>query len=533
MSSPDPKKGEFVLAHPTHATYDEVPYEFRSFVRSYPDHLATIATLLSMKPQSAACCHVLELGCAIGGNLIPMALSLPNSQFLGVDFSARQIRDGKAIIEKLGLGNIELRHVDILDIDESYGLFDYILCHGVYSWVSPEVQEKILSICSRNLKPMGVAYVSYNVYPGWHMSGMIRDMMIYHAGRFSGIADRVAQARALLDFLSQSVPPQLSSYNAMLKESVDYLRKHSDIYLLHEYLEEHNFPLYFYQFMERAAGAELKFLSESDLAEMLLSRFPPEAQKTLRKISLDIIHMEQYMDFLGRRTFRQTLLCHQGIPINRNLEPTSLHGMLATANCRPTSVNPDHSTTNAEQFQSPKGSITLTDPYLKTALGMLIETAPMPIAFDDLLVAARERVGGTGVSKENDLQTLGIMILQSFCAGLVDLQLTPPAFTTTPSEKPTGYSIARLQADSSNMVTNARHEMVTLNEFDRQVLRTLDGKNNQNSIHKILMDLIAKGVLVARENDQPIQDQDRIRWVLERQFPASLDRLCKLALIVG
>ena len=173
------------MAHPTHASYDEVPYEFRPFVRSYPDHLATIATLFGMKPQSADRSRILELGCAMGGNLIPMAINLPNSQFLGIDLSARQIADGQAMIKKLGLQNIELRHANILDVDDSYGMFDYILCHGVYSWVSPEAQEKILSICSKNLKPMGVAYVSYNVYPGWHMFGMIRDMMIYHAGRFS------------------------------------------------------------------------------------------------------------------------------------------------------------------------------------------------------------------------------------------------------------------------------------------------------------------------------------------------------------
>lgn len=524
------------MAHPTHASYDEVPYESRPFVRSYPDHLATLATLLGMKPQPADRSRILELGCAMGGNLIPMAINLPNSQFLGIDLSTRQIADGQAIVKKLSLRNIELRHVDILEVDDSYGMFDYILCHGVYSWVSPEAQEKILSICSKNLKPMGVAYVSYNVYPGWHMFGMIRDMMIYHAGRFSNIPHRVAQARALLDFLSQSTPPQLNSYNAMLKESVEYLRKHSDIYLLHDYLEEHNYPLYFYQFIERAAGAQLSFLSESDLSDMLLGRFSAEAQNTLQKISLgDIIHMEQYMDFLGRRTFRQTLLCHQGIPINRNLQSEFLRGMLITANCKPTSANPDYSTTNPEPFQSPKGTMTITDPLSKTALAILIEAAPMPIVFNDLCVAARKivsRANDSSASKENDFQTLGRMILQGFCLGHVNLQLTPPVFTATLSEKPTAYPLARLQAESSNMVTNARHEMITLNEFDRRVLQDLDGTHDRNSIIQFLMGLLAQGVLVARENNEPVQDQDRKRAVLESGLPGSLKRLCDLALIV-
>lgn len=525
------------MAHPTHVSYDEFPYEFKAFAVSHPDRLATIATLFGMKPQSPARCRVLEMGCAMGGNLIPMAINLPGSQFLGVDLSARQIADGRAIIEKLGLQNIELRHASILDVDADYGMFDYIICHGVYSWVPREAQDKILSICSKNLNPMGVAYVSYNVYPGWHMSGMIREMMIYHAGRFSRATDRIAQARALLDFLSKSVPPQLSAYNTMLKESLDYLRNMSDAYLLHEYLEEHNEPLYFYQFIERAGAAELSFLSESNLSEMLISRFPPEAQKTIQKISLgDIIHVEQYMDFLGRRTFRQTLLCHQHIPISRILQAAPLHGMLVTANFKPLSETPNYATEGPEQFKGPRGQITLTDPYVKTAMALLFKAAPMPIGFNDLCVAARKivsRADDSSSSKEKDIQSLGNIILSCFAMGHVNLQLIPSAFTTALNEKPMAFSLARLQAETTNTVTNGRHEVATLNEFDRRVLQDLDGTHDRNSIIQFLMGLLAQGVLVARENNEPVQEQDRKRAILERELPGSLKRLSDLALIIN
>jgi methyltransferase-like protein/ubiquinone/menaquinone biosynthesis C-methylase UbiE len=525
------------LVHPTHVSYDEIPYEFNAFAVSHPDRLATIATLFGMNPQSPARCRVLELGCAMGGNLIPMAINLPHSQFLGIDASARQIADGRAIIEKLGVQNIDLRHASILEVDDSYEMFDYIICHGVYSWVPREAQDKILSICSKNLKPMGFAYVSYNVYPGWHMSGMIRDMMIYHAGRFSAGRDRIAQARALLDFLSKSVPSQLNAYNTMLKESLDYLRNMSDPYLLHEYLEEYNEPLYFYQFIERAAAAQLRFLSESNLSEMLISRFPPEAQKTIQKISLgDIIRMEQYMDFLGRRTFRQTLLCHENIPINRILQIAPLHSMFITANFKPVSETPSYATEGPEQFKGPRGQITLTDPYVKTAMALLFKAAPMPIGFNDLCVAARKivsRADDSSSSKEKDIQSLGNIILSSFTMGNVNLQLIPPTFTTTLNEKPKAFPLARIQAETGTLVTNARHEMITLGEFDRRVLQALDGTRDRNSIIKILMDLLDRGVLVAKEHNEPVQDQDRRTAILERELPGSLKRLCNLALIVN
>ena len=149
--------------------YDEVPYPSYPLPQSHPDHLATLATLLGLSPPTTERCRVLELGCASGGNLIPMALTSPDSRFVGIDLSREQIAEGQKTVEALGLTNIELRHLSILDVDDSFGPFDYIVCHGVYSWVPENVQDRILAICARNLVPEGIGYVSYNTYPGWHM----------------------------------------------------------------------------------------------------------------------------------------------------------------------------------------------------------------------------------------------------------------------------------------------------------------------------------------------------------------------------
>src|SRR5262245_58637378 len=165
-------------------SYDEIPYSNTAFSYTHPDCLATVAALYGLTPPPVDRCRVLELGCGRGGNLIPMALALPDSRFLGIDLSARQIASGQEMVTALGLANIELRPFSILDVDESFGLFDYIICHGVYSWVPAEVQDKILAICARNLAPNGVAYVSYNTYPGWHQRGTVREMLCYHVQQF-------------------------------------------------------------------------------------------------------------------------------------------------------------------------------------------------------------------------------------------------------------------------------------------------------------------------------------------------------------
>ena len=235
----------------TASAYDAVPYDSLPFAQTHPDRLATLAHLFGLQPPPLANCRVLELGCASGGNLIPMAVAMPGAQFVGVDLSSVQVAQGQALIDALGLRNIRLLPCSITDVDAALGHFDYIIAHGVYSWVPSPVQEKILSICAEQLSPGGVAYVSYNTLPGWRMRGMVRDLMRYHAMPFADPGQRVAQARGIVDFLAQWVPVQDNAYGMLLQQELQTLRGAPDHYVLHEHLEDINEPLYFHQFAQR------------------------------------------------------------------------------------------------------------------------------------------------------------------------------------------------------------------------------------------------------------------------------------------
>ena len=114
------------------------PTRASAFSETHPDTLATIATLFGMNPPEVPRARVLEIGCASGANLIPMAAELPEGSFLGIDQSERQVADGRATIEAAGLKNVELRRVNVLDAGPDLGTFDYIICHGVFSWVPPK-----------------------------------------------------------------------------------------------------------------------------------------------------------------------------------------------------------------------------------------------------------------------------------------------------------------------------------------------------------------------------------------------------------
>jgi SAM-dependent methyltransferase len=357
-------------------SYDEVPYKSYPFPQSHPDRLATVATLLGLSPPPVARCRVLELGCAAGGNLIPMAWALPAGAFVGIDLSARQVTQGRETVRALGLRNVELRHGDIRDVGQDLGLFDYVICHGVYSRVPAPVQDKILAVCAKNLEPDGVAYVSYNTYPGWHFRGLVRDLMCYHAGRFAGPEARVGQARALLDFLAAAVADDDGPYTRLLRAEVDLLRRQPDSYVLHDHLEECNAPIYFHQFVERAASHGLRYLGEADLAVMVPANFRPEVERVLQRLSADTLQMEQYMDFVRNRMFRQTLLCHQHLRPEYLVPPARVAALHVASPARPLTPEPDLRPGVPEGYRGPDGAtVSVADPLAKAALSSRNSTA--------------------------------------------------------------------------------------------------------------------------------------------------------------
>jgi SAM-dependent methyltransferase len=263
----------------TATSYDALPYPSGSYPETHPDRLATLGRLFGLRPAPVEECRVLELGCASGGNLIPMAATLPGSLFIGIDSSQRQIVAGRTIVRELGLDNITLDAMSLLDVPPDAGPFDYILCHGVYSWVPLAVQEGILCVCKQNLAPQGIAYVSYNTLPGWHIRLAVREMLLIHTRGQADPQARLAEGRKFLSFLAGAVPERFGAYRQALKEEEERLRQKADGYVLHDELEEENHPVYFHEFAQRAAAAGLQFLAEADVAAVRAEHFAPHCSR--------------------------------------------------------------------------------------------------------------------------------------------------------------------------------------------------------------------------------------------------------------
>lgn len=524
----------------TATAYDDVLYASYAFSQTHPDRLATLATLFGMKPTPITRCRVLELGCGDGSNLIPMAYGLPDSKFVGLDLAARPIANGQEMIETLRLKNITLHALDVIQVTPDFGQFDYIIAHGLYSWVPPAVQEKVLAICQENLTPNGVAYVSYNAYPGGHLRQMVRGMMRFHVRHLTDATQQIAQSRTLLKFLSDA-QPEAEAYGDILRTELKRITSGDEGYVFHDDLAETNTPLYFHQFVEQAAQHGLQYLAEADFFEMQDSMFPPAMVETLRQMaSTQLILKEQYADFLKCRKFRQTLLCHTEQQLDRALKPEALRVFSVTSSARPVSENIDiQSPTSVAEFRSIKGQALATDhPLVKAAMLSLGEVWPRALHFDELLAQARTKlrreIHQTETIDEQDQRVLGDMLLQAYGKNLVELHLHVPQFATTLSERPVASPVARLQLHHGPMVTNLCHGCVKLEgTLAQHLFQLLDGSRDRLALLEELLMLVKSESATMRKDGKEVTDPQHVRQLLAEALDQKLAELAELALFVA
>ncbi len=515
--------------------YDDFPYEGYPYPLTHPERLATIASLFAMQPPPAESARVLELGCGTGGNLIPMALAMPRATFVGYDLSGVHIQSAQATVKALGLGNIELGQRNILDIGADAGKFDYIVCHGVLSWVPEDVQDKILSICRGNLNENGVALVSYNTYPGWHMRESIRDMMRYHTRQFADPAVRVTQARALLDFVAKSVDSEKNAYGMYLASELKLLSGVRDSYIAHDHLERWNAPMYFHQFVDLAGRHGMQYLGESEFSTMLVRNFAKPVAETLSKVARDVVQMEQYMDFVRNRTFRSSLICHQEQRLDRNVDSARLLRLLVACPLEASNTQSDLTSTEREQFKTIAGAqFGAAIPVTKAALRVLASTWPRAIPFMELLEGAQRLVSAAGGPAGPDGERgLSTDLLQLYASGVIELHSTPSRFVTAASAQPCASALIRLQASHGASVTNLRHESLRINDVERRILGLLDGQRSRAEIVERLVEGVVAGELSLKRGDQPLTDAADVREQIGRLYEQILPHFGRKALLVA
>ena len=461
------------MSHPA-SSYDDLPYEDLAFYHTHPNTLAVVAGLCGLDPPPVGACRVLEIGCGTGLNLVAMSQSVPGSRFVGVDPSCRQVDAGRALAAAVGAGRVEFHACGAGDLGEDLGVFDYVVCHGVYSWVPAAAREAILAACRRHLAPGGVAYVSYNTYPGWHGRSAVRDVLRFHAPPGLPPAARARAARAGLDRTVAALPDPDGDYARALRGAAAALRDDSDVYLFHEYLEEENHPVTVEAFTRAAAGHGLRFLAEARYGTNSFAQTGAIGE-ALAGVGDDLVRREQYLDLLWNRSFRQTLLVHAAVVPPRRPEPAAVGRLRILGEVEPLGGAAEAA---GERFRVAGGEVVTTaDPVLRGILHGLRAAWPRAVPVGELAaVAVAEADLGPLVEMFDPTELITPMVVRGYAEGMWQLFAYDPPFAPVPGDRPVACPLARHQAGRGAEVTTRLHRPATLSAPDRALLRLLDGR---------------------------------------------------------
>ena len=491
--------------------YDTVVYPNLCLAQTHPDRLAVVANLLGLDPAPPEGCRVLEIGCGDGSNLLPLAYTFPGSHFTGFDLAETRVAAGRRVAAELGLSNLELNPGDIMTYPREGEPFDYIIAHGIYSWIPAPVRDALLGICRGRLAAQGVAYVSYNCLPGGLLRRLARDIMRFHIRDVHDPREQVRQAVAVTQFIAGAITKP-DPYRQLFKEQLEQVERHGAAHLFHDDLAEINDPVYFHEFAAHAGRHDLQYLGEADFFEMQDEAFSDEARRIFAQMQDSRLTREQYLDFVKCRRFRQTLLCRAEVTLAATPQASALERFEISSHAEGAVVETGPGGAPIERFAEKRGgAIRVGHPVGKRALHLLAECWPATRSFGDLFEAACAGAGngdtlkgelqtgngdtlkgelqtGNGVTLKGELQTgkgesrtarraeLAEILLEAYRAGVVELRRTPVRCLARPSARPAAWSLARWQAARFESVTTLRGENLRLGDaIVRDLLQLVDG----------------------------------------------------------
>lgn len=456
--------------------YDTIAYAAQAHAQTHPSHLATIATLLGMLPPPVATCRVLEVGCADGANLLPMAVALPHAHFTGCDLSAQAIARAAGAAADLGLSNVTLLQQDLRELTDTSATYDYIIAHGVYSWVPAPVREALLALAERRLAPNGVMFVSYNTFPGCHVRQVAWEILHAHVDALPTVRERLDAARALSAMLAEPGATQTDN-DAFIRAEFAKIATKSDSALFHDDLGVPNQPFYFREFAAALAPHGLAFLAEAKLSLMTSVGLAPQVAQFVA--GMDPLTREQYLDYARLRRFRQTLVRRASasvLPTTLEARAADMHAAAAMALVRASAERPEVPGDTTE------GNV---DSRAKRALMYwLVAQAPRSVSMAEA-TAWHQKHAPTGA------RSAVTLLVEACFAGMVDLYVQPPALAAQPSSRPRASAMVRWQVARQSGVTNLRHESLGIDDpLARRLLAVLDGTRSHDELVAFVADAL-------------------------------------------
>jgi SAM-dependent methyltransferase len=347
--------------------YDELPYKSRSIEWTAPERLALASLLHGGPRQPLDTYRVLELGCGDGANLLPLAYYRRHATFLGVDGARCQIdvaNSGKSALE---LSNIEFIHADFLTADHRLaGDFDYIIAHGIFSWVPHDVRDALLQLCAKRLRRGGLLYLNYNTNPGWNVRGMVREFLLAQTAGTTSLLIRAQQAQEVATKVVSSLTVGEHPYSQLIAKEFQFVCENHVSYVAHEYLAADNHPYWRSEFMALAGHHDLEYVADADF-NYSSGRIPEDVAPRLVELQITGRALDDTVDLLCYRQLHTPILTHS--PLMRRRPSTEEFANLLVASCL-TPCAP--SSAENPMFQHPSGyQVEAKEEVIRTALEKL------------------------------------------------------------------------------------------------------------------------------------------------------------------
>jgi methyltransferase-like protein/ubiquinone/menaquinone biosynthesis C-methylase UbiE len=506
-----------------HNDQEDYFYEALPFVETHPDHLGAIGTLFGLRPAPPQKCRLLEIGSATGGNILPLASAFPTSWFVGMDRAEESMAEARRHALAAGLHNVDLHHADVREFEDEPGSFDYIVCHGVYSWMPEDARVALRRLIHRHLAPQGLAYISFNTLPGWHLRGALRDMLRREVRGLSTQDERLMKARKFLQFLSTTINVNDTS-RAWLEQELSVLSEMSDHYLLGEHLVEHNVAEYFEDFVRDMRSTGLEFVTDAHVPLVFPERLGAEAAQAALERGSDTIAIQQSLDYLELRCFRRAVLCRDDTPLDRRVTARRLHSLVISSSLVAPAEGLDLRDGVEVEFAGRTGSIVAEKTLVKAALLELSDAAPRGVWFDELASRVARRMDTQSFGDEEKTR-LARNLLGLYTKGALRLWASDKPLARSSTVCPLAFGFARYQASiRSAFCTSLLHEALQVDSFDRALLVRMDGTRDVPTLVQDVLEDAKRGVVQVLQEGAPCTDLAVFEEITEQKLKLFAER---------
>ncbi len=469
--------------------YDKVPYKGAIIPNSYPGHLALCSLWHNGRHSPLQCFHLTELGCGDGANLLPIAFYHPDSTFIGIDNAESGLSRAREGARQIGLHNIQFIQKDICKIEQAEIVqSDYIIAHGLYSWVSDDIREAILQFCRNGLAPTGLAFISYNAQPGWASRGLVRNILLRSASvQQAAIEDKATKAIEVATELLQAMPSRDYAYAVLLTEELERVRDGKPFYIFHEYLEEYNEGFWLRDFVEHARQDDLDYVCDAQFSQWE-GQVPKELKHSLSQAGLDPVEQEETADLLCNRYFHASILCRgdvSGDVPGESMSHPTLFEQVSIASSLSADSDPFDLTEGVvELFIGSHGQeITLDASIVKAAVILLAAQWPLGMHLNNLYQQTSRLLSEHEHNVLEDAQSqLTEELITLFEAGVIDLRLQQPDYNRGLPEYPKLHALARYEIGHRDALTTPYHLPISLNDQFLEVVRFMDGNKSTKEI---------------------------------------------------